>query len=131
MLKILCIVHYKIFNDSSCSVCDCDAESVIHILKSCSYARLMWAVSLFPNVLFAYQSVSMCEWLDLVRQRVSKDELVLFVAICWRILGNRDKKVPKNVCLDAQYSFVFTQDFLLRLQQHMWFSLVHGHPKLL
>lgn len=96
-------------------ICGCFDESIIiHVLKNCSYARLMWAVLPLSNIFVACNSASMCERLDSVRKNATKDELALFVAICWSIWGSRNKIVHENYCYDAQDSVLYVQDLLFR-----------------
>lgn len=82
-------------------LCGCFDESVLHILKTCSYARLMWTVSPFSNIFVACNPESMCDWMAWVRNKVTQDELALFVSICWRIWGSRNKFLDENFCYDA------------------------------
>lgn len=75
--------HRGVLGDDTCPVCLSSMEYVVHVLKDCSYARLMWSVSSFSNSLIECTTVSLEDWLDFVRSKVTTEEL----SYLWLLVG--------------------------------------------
>ncbi|KAL0381479.1 UNVERIFIED_CONTAM: putative mitochondrial protein [Sesamum angustifolium] len=90
-----------------CPLCDFVAETPIHTLLHCSFARHVWALSSFQWSLINSHDQSVEEWFAGLILKLSSSDLHLAVMICWSIWWSRNLKLVNK-------------DFLLPLQQSYW-----------
>ncbi|KAL0416664.1 UNVERIFIED_CONTAM: hypothetical protein Slati_3498300 [Sesamum latifolium] len=84
-----------------CGSCGLDTEDLLHVLLTCSLARLVWAVSGLP-----WGSINCIQsntewWLREVHRRIGRRDWDLFLTICWSIWKARNQHLFEGAPLDA------------------------------
>lgn len=103
--------------DTSSPLCDSSSETVIHVLKDCSYARLFWATSLYPTNLQLYDTDCLSNWVQEVRNAVSLDQLERLICYCWCLWTNRIQKVHDNRVYEAHEFTQFINRYIAAFKE--------------
>lgn len=107
-LPVLCNLSRRgIELNTTCPVCCSAAESILHILKHCSYARLFWALSTCPNSLIMCETDDLLDLVQKIRSAATIEQLDMFICCCWRLWCTRNAKVFEGHLHDAQESTNF------------------------
>lgn len=77
-----------------CQVCQNDSESIIHILVNCDLAKECWV--LFNIQVNTDDNETFAEWTTQIFQALNKEQICLFIMICWYIWMARNDKVWHN-----------------------------------
>lgn len=80
----------KIIEDSSCGLCRCDIELVLHILWECGVAQDVWASSKIGLQKRVRSQGNMLQLLEDLLDKLSGEELELFLVQCWIIWNQRN-----------------------------------------
>lgn len=80
-------------------VCNEDAESILHTLVLCPFAKKCWHSAALPMMSGDFQTYG--DWLQTVFNHGSKDIILSSVMICWMLWKNRNDLVWNQKCLDA------------------------------
>lgn len=59
----------------------------------------------------------LCDWVDCIRSKASKDEMLLFMAICWSLWGNKNRIVHENHMM--RWTQFFSYNILTQVQSHL------------
>lgn len=102
--------------DSLCPLCDCCDETLLHVLKSCTYSRLFWAISPLADSLLNIDADSLLSWVDLIRNKATVHELDQFVMLCWSIWKSINSLVHENKKTDAIGEIQKALDFATKYQ---------------
>ncbi|KAL0439623.1 UNVERIFIED_CONTAM: hypothetical protein Slati_2445300 [Sesamum latifolium] len=87
--------------DDGCCVCFYPDEDVIHVLRRCSFARLVWACSDLPWKSLDCSCVSVEDWFRRVFGELGSQDWALFLTICWALWGRRNQRLFEGCSLDA------------------------------
>ena len=102
----------KILSTYSCTFCQEEAETVIHILWSCPHAREAWQLSGLPWSTLPHNPSSITDLLEDAAKLFTREEITLFSIILWKIWGLRNAlnfgtqhlSIPAMVQEAAQYA---------------------------
>ncbi|KAL0412148.1 UNVERIFIED_CONTAM: hypothetical protein Slati_3804500 [Sesamum latifolium] len=83
------------------SLCGADDENTMHILVSCSFARLVWAVSRVVRNLVEPGFGDAENWLRGIHRRVDRSDFEFVALVCWNLWYNRNLHVFKGQGLQA------------------------------
>ncbi|GKU89382.1 hypothetical protein SLEP1_g3524 [Rubroshorea leprosula] len=91
--------------DNYCPVCGEMAETGVHVLKDCQFARAVWLGSQLNLRVADMQVDSFAEFFDTVALTVDQRKLALFGVVCWSLWNNRNdilweskRQQPQHVC---------------------------------
>ena len=84
------LARRKITDDNRCGLCKQGAESVLHCLWECGVAQDIWASSNIGMQKRATSQVDMVQLLEELMDRISGEELELFLVQCWVIWNQRN-----------------------------------------
>lgn len=101
------MVHRHIAKDKSCSRCGAEAETVNHLLFTCPYARLIWAVAnvhIPPPGSWSDSFYSNLHWVLNLKQEYPKEQVEedLTPWIMWRLWKNRNELLFRSKEYTAQ-----------------------------
>lgn len=71
-----------------CPVCQNDAETIVHILVTCSFADTCWRVAGLPRIASTFYSFK--DWLQVIFQTYKKEEIQRAIMICWMLWKSRN-----------------------------------------
>lgn len=86
----------RVLLDTTCPVCCCGDESVLHLLHDCHYARVFWALSPIANHVFLSAASNVWDWVISVRGSTSQFDFEHFICSCWSVWSNRNKIVHEG-----------------------------------
>ena len=105
-----------VVSSCSCMVCHEEAETVLHTLWECEYAREVWRNSKVSHVRTLSTPSSWCDVVDQVLSRQSSSEIVIFFTIAWMIWGNRNNKWLQQSGVEASLvetkAALYVEEFL-------------------
>lgn len=55
----------KLTDDPSCKFCPAISESMVHLLRDCPHAKLIWNIANVPRSMQRTSKLDWSEWLDL------------------------------------------------------------------
>lgn len=87
-------------NDPSCQRCGSDQETIIHTLRDCSKARVVWAKLPFHDEADFY-SLDCLEWIN---HYMSQSQNSLFATACWIIWKARNSEIFNDVSWSVWFS---------------------------
>lgn len=90
---------------------------MIHIFKSCHFARLTWAVSGLPSIVNVNDFSDIWEWIMAVKQVLSRDQFAFFVCSCWCLWFHHNNLVHHNKLVDLPDLIAFAADYLKRYKE--------------
>ena len=94
------LLHIKqVHVNSTCPVCNEDAESILHSLVICPFTENCRSIAALPAITGAYQSFE--NWLQLVFDQGNKTSTTVSVMLCWMVWKNRNDLVWSQKCLTA------------------------------
>ncbi|KAL0303570.1 UNVERIFIED_CONTAM: hypothetical protein Sradi_6225100 [Sesamum radiatum] len=101
--------------EDECLNCDQVEDGLEHILRRCSFARLVWALSHLPWKVIARDDLSTEDWLRYIHSRMDAEGFERFLVISWLLWNNRNSRLFEGRVLDAK-SLVDQAFRSLRLQ---------------
>ncbi|KAL2244387.1 UNVERIFIED_CONTAM: hypothetical protein Sindi_2706900 [Sesamum indicum] len=84
----------------SCSGCSAEQEDVHHVLLSCGFARLVWAISGLPWGVIECWTNSVEDWLRDVYRVLRGPEFDYFLSLCWALWWMRNKRIFEGLNMD-------------------------------
>uniref|UniRef100_A0A803M2M8 Reverse transcriptase zinc-binding domain-containing protein n=1 Tax=Chenopodium quinoa TaxID=63459 RepID=A0A803M2M8_CHEQI len=90
-----------IVTNSSCNICGSPEESIIHALFSCTAATAIWSKSKFEDLIVEAPTSSFIDRWQWLKNKVSKETLILMAALMWAAWRCRNTKVFENFEPDA------------------------------
>ncbi|KAL0410966.1 UNVERIFIED_CONTAM: hypothetical protein Slati_3686300 [Sesamum latifolium] len=83
--------------ENCCLQCGSQGEDIHHILLSCHFSRLVWALSDIPWSALAEWRSGCEEWMRNTVKNLDSKQSGWFMTICWSLWNNRNKKVMENL----------------------------------
>lgn len=93
-------IRRRMLVDQICNVCKEHVETEIHTFQDCPFARLVWALSGLPVTVYSQHFTDVWLWISNLKQVLTKDQMALFVCICWCLWYNRNKLVHGELGMD-------------------------------
>ncbi|KAK4407848.1 hypothetical protein Sango_0365800 [Sesamum angolense] len=72
-------------------------ENIKHVFLECHFARQAWALSHLPLGVISEWHNRAADWVKHVRSQLEHEDFNLFVMICWRLWGRRNKRTMENI----------------------------------
>ncbi|KAL0361466.1 UNVERIFIED_CONTAM: hypothetical protein Sradi_3831100 [Sesamum radiatum] len=69
--------------EDRCPCCLLELENLSHLLVSCTFFRLVWALSNLPSSLISLDAGKGMVWLQSVHRGLDAQDVALFLSICW------------------------------------------------
>lgn len=82
--------------NATCPMCNDTAETILHILVTCSYATSCLRKLFLPSITGEFSSFS--EWLQLVFQQMNQKQVNQIVMVSWMIWKSRNDVIWKQHC---------------------------------
>lgn len=76
----------------ACPCCQDGIESVLHLLRDCSFAKSVWEASPFPPV-SGLEGITAQDWFLRVAQMLSARDWAEFVIVCWNVWYARNRRI--------------------------------------
>ncbi|KAL0446258.1 UNVERIFIED_CONTAM: putative mitochondrial protein [Sesamum latifolium] len=76
--------------DTQCPRCDNDQEDLFHVLFTCSFARLVWALTGLRNASLPQRSQDDSGWIREAFYAMDAHEFALFLTVCWSLWNQRN-----------------------------------------
>ncbi|KAL0404442.1 UNVERIFIED_CONTAM: hypothetical protein Sradi_2085000 [Sesamum radiatum] len=83
----------KIHLENVCLCCDQEEDSLAHILRRCSFSRLVWALSHIPWIVVLKDDLSIEEWMRFAHSQLGLGGFERFLPIVWLLWGNRNSRI--------------------------------------
>ncbi|KAL0401840.1 UNVERIFIED_CONTAM: hypothetical protein Slati_4213900, partial [Sesamum latifolium] len=83
---------------SPCPSCGDPNEDIMHVLKHCSLARQVWALSGIPFEATNENLDNPEDWFRTVSRKLSTSEFRKFLVLCWSLWNARNKRTMEGLC---------------------------------
>ncbi|KAL0443754.1 UNVERIFIED_CONTAM: putative mitochondrial protein [Sesamum latifolium] len=87
--------------EGNCLYCGLEEDGLDHVLRHCSFARLVWALSHLPWVVISRDDLSIEEWLRFVHKQLGSGSFEHFLLIIHLLWGYRNSRIFEGRVLDA------------------------------
>ncbi|KAG8372762.1 hypothetical protein BUALT_Bualt12G0100500 [Buddleja alternifolia] len=79
--------------DACCPYCGYREEDSQHTLLTCSFVRLVWALSDLPWHIILFWSSDAEQWFRHCHDKLDKESYCYFLTLCWLIWSNRNTSI--------------------------------------
>ncbi|KAL0433046.1 UNVERIFIED_CONTAM: protein NO VEIN [Sesamum latifolium] len=76
--------------DGGCYWCDEETEDVMHVMRFCNFARLVWALSGLPWGVIGVHTICTETWFRTVHREIRGPNFDYFLTICWALWKGRN-----------------------------------------
>ncbi|KAL0462633.1 UNVERIFIED_CONTAM: hypothetical protein Slati_0150900 [Sesamum latifolium] len=87
--------------DENCVRCEGDLEDLSHVLFSCSFARLVWALSDLRMVTIPKSALLGADWLRDAHSAMETPDFTMFLATCWGLWYQRNQLIFEGKFIQA------------------------------
>lgn len=98
--------------DVTCPMFSSAPETLLHLLKDCSYSILFWALAPVSNNLITSDLIDFRSWFQNFRKKATGDQLENFICLCWCLSTNMNRKVHEDKVYDAQDSSQYVRRYI-------------------
>ncbi|KAL0361132.1 UNVERIFIED_CONTAM: hypothetical protein Sradi_3797700 [Sesamum radiatum] len=88
--------------DGKCLGCYREEEGLDHILRHCSFARLIWAMSNLPWQIISREGLSVEDWMRHTHKHLGSGCFERFFILAWLMWINRNNRIFVGRVLDAK-----------------------------
>ncbi|KAK6139702.1 hypothetical protein DH2020_026556 [Rehmannia glutinosa] len=112
------LVRKKIITDIFCPLCEQGAESAVHRVIECDFARQCWALSNIPFSTWQHVDGEVESWLRTFQQNLDHNQWRLAMIIIWSMWQQRNIKNIGETCSNPYEVIQFSISYLQAIDLH-------------
>lgn len=110
--------------DEYCGVCNREDESILHALRDCVMARVIWSRSEMEH-LASWRYCSLLDWWEAAFEEMDEEAVSKFFTLCWEIWGARNKVVVANGVFEPDG----TVEYAMKVSKEFWEEYMSGKSR--
>ncbi|KAL0301670.1 UNVERIFIED_CONTAM: hypothetical protein Sradi_6443800 [Sesamum radiatum] len=88
--------------EGNCLYFDLEDDGLDHVLRHCSFARLVWAISQLHWMVVSQNDLSMEDWLRFVHKSLGPGNFECFLIVAHLLWGNQNNRIFEGRVLDTK-----------------------------